>query len=439
MEMPSPVLVFGDPYISKNTINAAKKKYKDAHWEVVSASEQDPDEIRMISGFSSFGVTDKVILIQDIPNKKDIREFLIDLVKSSSENLKFVLWDSGNFIKRDPKTKELNKTWGGFVSELVDIPGSKVIDSGSDFTEKENFDCTNFVRESFGKFNKKIGNNAISIFVDIVGGNKGMILSEVQKLSLCCGEEVTPEFILKNAFPTSSEAVLYKFGNSLDSGNFMSAVNSFEEFIFHGANIYVLSEILVKRARWQLAVAQMHKNGIHWFDIPNFLMEMGKFPSSVWHDVGLTSAQKKNSSEDFAEFSDKIEFMTKKLGIPDFYFISEVKEVKEKKSKKEESDDDEGKKKVKSGTSGECLPLIFIAQQIVNSVKSGIFESNKCKYNEEILKDKVLTKFLLNYISVLDLMKEIRFNQDNAKSFIYEMMRILADFDLDFVGEGLTD
>ena len=176
MEMPSPVLVFGDPYISKNTINAAKKKYKDAHWEVVSASEQDPDEIRMISGFSSFGVTDKVILIQDIPNKKDIREFLIDLVKSSSENLKFVLWDSGNFIKRDPKTKELNKTWGGFVSELVDIPGSKVIDSGSDFTEKENFDCTNFVRESFGKFNKKIGNNAISIFVDIVGGNKGMIL-----------------------------------------------------------------------------------------------------------------------------------------------------------------------------------------------------------------------------------------------------------------------
>lgn len=426
LEMSSPVLIIGDPYLSKNIVISAKKKYKNAHWEIVSASEQSPDEIRMLAGFNSFGSSDKIVLIQDIPNRKQVREFLIDLVKSSSNSLKFIIWDSLNHIKVDPKTREISKTWNEFVQTIRNMKDAKIVDSGSDFTDKENMDCVKFVHDCFKKFGKRINDRAAILFVDIVGRNRGLILSEVQKLSLNCPEEVLPEFVLENAFPTSSEAALYKFGNSLDSGNIATAINSFEEFMSHGVSTYILTEIMVKKARWQLAVAHLWMNNIQWMDMPDILMDMGKFPSIIWHDGGLSTAQKKRLTEDYDNLASKIRFMSLKMGIPEDCFIFEVKE---KKSKKE--DDEEDSKPKARAAGGECLPLKFIAQQIVDSVRSKIVEPNKDKYSGDELKNKVFTRCLLTYLNVLDLMKDIRYEQDDSVTSIYEMMKLLTDSSVD--------
>jgi len=117
-DIPSPILMVGDKYLCQKNVNSAKKKYSDFKWIILSATEDSVDKIRMESGTRDFFSRKKLLLIKEIPNLKDVREFLLDLVKSSSDNLKFILWDSENSIKPDPKTKAFNKTWTDFIDGI---------------------------------------------------------------------------------------------------------------------------------------------------------------------------------------------------------------------------------------------------------------------------------------------------------------------------------
>jgi hypothetical protein len=333
IDIPSPILLIGDILLSKKTIVGAKKKYKNCHWEIVNASEQSPDEIRMMSGFNPFGVNEKIVLIENIPNKKAVREFLLDLVKSSTNNLKFILWDSNNHIKVDPKTKEFSKTWIDFVNGIKKTPNSKVIDSGSDFSDKENMDYVKFIQDCFKKYGKVIEDRTAIIFGDIVGRNRGMILSEVQKLSIACPNQLTESFIVENTYPTTSEGVLYKFGNAIDSANMGNAISTLEDFLARGTNHYVLAEILMKKARWQLVTAHLWSNGSSWYEIPDELMEMGKFPSNIWHDSKNSANDKKRLTYQFtgsAGPENRANYLIENLGIPSDFF-SIVKSEKEEK------------------------------------------------------------------------------------------------------------
>lgn len=421
LEMPSAVLIIGDSYVSKNIILSAKKKYEKAQWETVSATEQTPDEIRMISGFNSFGNTDKIVLIQDIPNKKQVREFIVDLIQSSTDSLKFVIWDSNCHIKIDPKTREILKTWADFVKVIKNLPNTKIIDNGGDFTEKESIDCIKYVHDSFKKFGKTIDDRAAILFVDVVGRNRGMILSEAKKISLNSPDKVDSKFVLENVFPTSCQNSLYKFGNAVDTGDISNAINSFEEFAAHGVSPYVLADILLKRARWQLVVAHLWMSNIPWMDISDIVMDMGKFPSLIWHDAGMSVAQKKRVSEDYDNLSSKVRFLSLKMGIPKDCFNGlgdcDSKEGKEGKEDK--------------GGSSESIPLKFIAQQIVDVVRSKMVEPNKNKFTMDVLKSKVFDKYLKNYITILDLVKDIRYNMKDCNSSIYEIMSILTNFELE--------
>ena len=433
MEMQSPILIIGDIHLSKNVIVSAKKKYRSVQWETVSATNQTPDEIRMISGFNGFISSeqkDKIILIQDIPNKKQVREFIVDLVKSSSEHLKFVIWDSLGHIKIDPKTREINKTWVDFVQLIKHLPDSKIIDNGFDFTEKENIDCIKYIHDCFGKYNKKIQDKAAIVFIDIVGKNRGLILSEVQKISLNSPDVITPEFITENAFPTSNESALYKFGNAIDTGNLPNAINSLEDFMSHGVSPYILTEILVKKARWQLVVSHLWNNNIQWMDIPDIIMDMGKFPSKIWHDGGMSVFEKRKKTEDFDTGTSRIRFMSDDLGIPLSYFVNEVKESKKKK-KKDDSGDKSEKTDKPAVINGECIPLRFIAQQIVDSVHSVVVEPNKNKFKNEEIREKVFNRCLFSYLRILDLMKDIRYNSKDTVNSLYEMIKILTNHELD--------
>lgn len=420
LEMSSPVLIYGDPILSKNAIVSAKKKYKNAHWEVVSATKTPVDEIRMIAGFNQFGVSDKIVMIEDIPNKKAVREFILDIVRSSSPNLKFILWDSNGHIKIDTKTKEIMKTWSDFVNTIKKMPGSKVIDQGEDFTDKENVDCNKFVHDCFKKYGKSIDDKATIVLIDIVGRNRGMLFSEIQKLSINCPVNVDMDFIVNNTFPTSSEAVLYKFGNALDSANISISLMAIEEFISHGINEHVLSVILMKKVRWQLVVAQLWHDGMSWNEIPDEMMRMGKFPSIVWHDSRISELEKKHMSTPYTACDSKIDFMIDKLGFPYYSF------VKEKVVVKKEKEDGETEKKERQ-ESGECIPLRFMAQQIVDFVRGKIVEPNRGSFTADELKEKVLKRAMATYLSVSDLMKNMRYEQKEVRECLYQMARAVTD------------
>ena len=352
LEIPSPILIFGDPYLSKNTIISIKKKYNNAHWDVISATEQSPDEIRTISCFNQFNNIDKIILIQDIPNRKQIREFLLDLIISTN-NSKFILYDSNNHIKIDPKTKEYPKTWIDFVTTIKNTKNSKIIDNGTDFTDKENMDCIKFVQDCFKRGNKVITDRASMIFIDIVGSNRGLILSEARKLCLNSPNTINEDFVIQNAFPTSSSVILYKFGNSIDSGNISQAISSLEEFLYHGMNIYVLADILAKKVRWQLAAVSLWHDGYSWDEVVDILMDMGKFPSIIWHD-NKSITEKKRMSSAYSSLDFRINFLNETLGVPLAYFNG--------------GEDENGR--------AETIPMRFMAQQTVDFIKQNLlFES----------------------------------------------------------------
>jgi len=156
-EMPSPVLIIGDTQLGKKTVVNAKKKYKSYYWETVSATSQSCDEIRMLSGFQHFGYSKKVILITEIPNRKQTREFICDLVKSSNQNLRFVIWDSSGQIKIDPK-KGINKTWQDWINSLKENKLFVLVNNGGDFSENDQRDSVNYTKSLFEKRKRIIDN-----------------------------------------------------------------------------------------------------------------------------------------------------------------------------------------------------------------------------------------------------------------------------------------
>lgn len=401
--IPSPLLLIGDVCLSKKIIVNAKKKYNDACWFTLNVSEQSIDEIRCIVGSNNLFSQSNIFILEDIPNRNQVREFLLDLLSTS--NVKFILFDSNNHIKYDIKTKTYNKTWCEFIDKFKKISGNKIIDNGLDFTDKENLYLIKYIQDGFKKYDIVIDDNTSMVFSDIVGRNRAIILSEIQKLSINCPKVLTESFIIENTFPITYEGTLYKFNNAIDYCSFNVAISSLEHYLSIGTNSFLLSEILMKKARWQLAVSHLWYSGSAWSNIPDELMNMGKFPSSIWQNNKYSINDKKRLTYEYINYDNKINYMKTHLGYPDnsFNYDSEKND------------------------SGESLPLRFIAQQIVDFIRGKIVEPNKNKYSEDVLKEKILTRGLTVYLEVSDMLKDIRYNQKDTINSLYSIIYSLTN------------
>jgi len=403
----SVVLVIGDTQLGKNTVVKAKNKYKSYYWETVSATKQSPDEIRMISGFRQLGQSKKVVLITDLPNRKQIRSFIVDLVKSNSDDLKFVIWDSEGQIKIDPK-KGINKTWQDWINELKAVDGFVLVNNGGDFAENDQKDSVKYVQELFKKRKRIVDSVAARIFVDLVGKNRSMISSEVSKLCFTAPERVTKEFILDNTFPSSKEAVLYKFGNDLDK-DYGNAISSLESFSNLGINANVLAQIIVTKARWHLAICHLYSQGLDWGTIRHELLEMGKFPSCIWHNDQIPPSEKKKISISMNDPDNLKEFMTRKLGIPEKYINIEPQKTKTTS---------------KAVKKGEVVPMPFIADMMVAYARDVVVACNKKRYDNTQLRVKVLERAVNVYLGCCENLEEIRYSVDEQKQRLYDMVKL---------------
>ena len=402
-EIPTPILIFGDEYLSRNNIVATKKNHPDIEWVTMSASKDTLDDIRAEVGMEGWLVQDKVVIIEDIPNKKDVREFILDVAVNCPTHTKLIVLDSNNHIKVDPKTQKFGKTWAPFVKSFKEISGCKVINNGEKFTEKTGNDASDFVKKEFAKEKIKIGSEATSLLISIVGYGRGLLASEVEKLCLTCPNPVTSEFITDNAFPTASEAIIYKFSNSIDTGNYSKAINSAQEFtkIFK-IDANVLIDIMFKKARWQLVVAYYYHGGTSWGAMADKLMEMGKSPSYVWNHPSLSTDKKKTLSDQYGGKEGSIaDFLIKKQGVPEHCF-------------KHNND--------KNKPRSESIPMKFMAQQIVSFVQNKIVNPHM---NDELVKDKVLNRAMLVYSGVYEKLVAIRKGQNKDKN-IEEAIKLLV-------------
>ena len=402
MDMPSPVIILGDHTVSQNTINSAKRKYKSYKWITFSASDDSPDAIRSAAGQGDFLSSKKVILINDLPNKKATRDFLIDLVGISSDKLKFVIWDSTNAIKVDPKTGTFNKTWADWISELKKNKDHKLVNNGSDFTDKQDKDCSSFIKMRFQKAKKEISDKSALLFAEIVGKNRGMLETEIDKFLLTCPDTITEDFIIQNAYPSSTEAIIYKFGNILDSCSYGKSILMMQQFIDMGINENVLADVMVRKARWQLAAASYWEQGQSWREVSQSLMQMGKYPSSIWHQYTLTPTEKRKHSDGLKEVEDRIKYITKNCGIKERQINLSKKPVR-----------------------AEVIPMQFMAELTVQFLRKNIITPYVNEYRESELKTKLVDRCIKVYLFSLDKLKEIRYGS-NPTQDLQEMVGALT-------------
>ena len=410
LEIPSPILIFGDVYVSKNNIIAAKKKYHDAKWVTKSADSDSLDNIRMEYGSCNWDGSDKILIVQDIPNRKQVRDFLINLSESPS-NTKLIIWDSNNCIKIDPETKTIEKSWAEFVDLIRKIKNSKIINNGEKLNEKNDGDTIDFVIKCFENKGKVINAKTAKVLVNVVGHDRGMLDSDIKKMSLVCPDHVDVQFILDNAFPSTKESVLYKIGNALDTGNYEHVIDTIERFLASGINPNVIMEIFIKKSRWQMAVAHLWSSGLSWERIPDYLMSMGKFPSAIWHNDNIDDSRKKSEALVFQDEENIYRFVNRNLGIPSRYIKKNKSEAKSK-----------GKTKITRKNS-EIIPMYFMAAQTVDLMKKialsyGNIDNKKTK-------EELLSRTIRVYLFIQDKMVSIRANENSTQD-LQEMARLLT-------------
>lgn len=430
----SPILIYGDRFTSQNHINSIKVKYeKDYDFHVLSASESSLEYIESISITQGFIPQPKIIIINDLPNQKAVREFLLDLsARKNIEYTKIIIWDSSDSIKLDPKTKLPNKTWEEFISRFKSIEGAKIFNCGAEFTEKDESEVISFVKNRFNKHKREINEEVARVFISIVSKDRGLIISEIDKLALSAPTVITSDFVIENAFPSAKEAILFKFNNALD-GTYAEAIEMLEQFLESGINENVLAEIMAKKVRWQLIACYYYSKGMMWFDVEKALMNMGKFPSIAWHNNKMSYDQKQKITEEYETEEGIEKYRRRVIGLPEYCF--NVKESKKKSKKmqeepeeKDEIKDGKIKKKVVLGKK-ECLPMPFLATQIVNGLQKSFISPNSNSMSIDDLRIKLLDRSINAYLLVIGKLKEIRYGND-LKQCVYDMVKTITSKEL---------
>ena len=293
------------------------------------------------------------------------------------------------------KIHHFNKTWGDFIKGIKTNEGHKFVNNGGEFSDKEENSNVAFVKAQFERCKRTISPQNASLFISIVGRNRGFIISEVQKMAYTAPKVITEEYIKEAAYPNSKEAVLYKFGNALDEG-YASSLIMMDAFLDIGVNENVLAEIIAKKARWRLAAIHLFSSGMNWRSVEDKLIEMGRFPSCVWYSSKASTGEKRKISKELDKIEPMQEFMVKKLGIP-----TECLKPSDKKK------------------TGDCLPMPFLASQICEHLKAKWVVNN-----QNATKDELLDKALNDYLSITDGLKEIRFNGNPRQDLLDTVITI---------------
>jgi len=401
----TPVLIFGDPFLSKNSIISLKKN-TDAKWVIMSASSDTLDSIRMEAGTTGWEDSKKVIEINDLPNRKNARDFLINLVSTRNDLIKIVIWDSTECIKTNPKTKSFDKTWGEFVKKFRDIDGAKIVNNGNKEANRGD-DRIDFIKKSFKRFKKEISTECANLLTDIVGLDRGMLLSDIEKMAITAPPQITREFILENAFPSSKQSLLYNLTDMLDSGNYEESVYLMERFIQSEHNPNQLAETFLRHVRWQLAASYFWYAGSPWSSVKDKLLNMGKFPAEIWHDSKYSTSQKKTLSEKYKDSNDMVKYLNEKEGILKRYF----KKLPPNKTKPR----------------AERLAHDFWADKPISFLKNKVVGNRPS--DDPTVKRQVLKRAISIYLFVNEKLTEIRYGT-NPMQDLQEIIKAITNTDL---------
>jgi hypothetical protein len=398
-----PVFIFGDHFLCHKNIREIKSQHP-ISCSTLDLSTESHNSIRMEVGSLGLDHKGKLLILQNLPTRKSTLDFLINLSQTCPKEVLLVLWDSENNAKIDSKTKTLNKTWLDFISKFRKIEGASVINHGDYLNEKNVEDSLEFVRNEFRKNNKYINDENILLFLKIVGYDRLMLHTEIEKLSLTCPDKVDSQFIIENAFYSSKESSLLKLSLALNTGSYEKCLNVLERFLESDFNKNELAVVIFRQARWQLAAIFFWLKGYDWHVIKSKLLNMGKFPALTWHNPNLSDEAKMRDAAVYEEENGRYKYLIDKMGIPSDYLNLNP----EKKNR------------------AEILPHFIVADQIVDFIKTKIVQPN-----QEIkdIKLKVFNRALKVYSFMAEKLAEVRYNENSTQD-LQEMLRVFTNMNL---------
>lgn len=403
----APIIVYGSKELAKDRIVSYKKKLPKVKWGEIDVAGTDFDEIRLRVGTVRWDDDVNGFVLHNIPDRKEARSFLADILNSSPVS-KLIIWDSNRHIKYDHKKQGFSsKKWGDFVKEAKTFEGVKVINCGEDFTYRDIYECVEHVQSLFAAKGKEIGQESAKILIDIVGFNKAVLSSEVEKLCIASPKKVSTEYVIENAFPITKDAVIFKIYEALNKADYENILLTIEDLVDSGINQNVIIDIILKQIRWQMVAAYYIFTKAPSSEIINCLMNMGKFPSKIWHDKTLSANEKKKVSATFKKRDDFVEYCVKKYRMPKYYFKPKKRDAK-----------------------GEVMSYRDLASKTVAFVNQNFISPNKSKMSEHEVRTKTLYRYMNLYVFVNEKLFEIR-KGENVDQDLQEVVVKYVDFSLD--------
>jgi len=406
MQHTFPFFLFGDPFICSKIITDLKKDYLDSRFTEIDLCTESLDYIRSTIGTNSLDETENIVIIKDLSIKKALLEFLLDICASPTCS-KIIIWDSANLIKPDPKTGTLNKTWSDFLKNFKLIKGVSVIHQQDSLDEKKKDDAIEFIISRFLDFSRTINDRNADLLLHLVGFNRTMLNSEIEKLVITCPNPVTSSFIIENVYITSKESLLFKFANVLNEASYEEATESLKRFMDAGFSANELIVVLLRQARWQLIATYLWCKGYSWQEIPAKLMQMGKMPALIWHNSKLADHIKEKEEERCKDVDSLRNCLVTQYGLPKSYIKQGDKINKP-----------------------EVLPHPIIADQIVWFLESKILPSNQIEEDIEA-KKRLFNRSLKVYTFIAKKLEQVRYNVENATQDLYESIKVITNTDLD--------
>lgn len=308
----------------------------------------------------------QIVLINKFPNNKKERDFSKSLIENikNSQNILY-------FIDFDGKTKYSDK---GPEHDFASNYNNWIV-LENDFNEKNEQSSINWIKKQFKNKNIEISEDAAKLFFDKTGKKKEMTIKEIDKLVILGLKFISAQDIHKYTSPLKKEQILYKFSSAMDGG-IEDALVLLEEFLNSNVHANLINEMLLKRARWNVFIADCLIKNFNFFQIKSKVMNK----ANQWDKMESIEESQKS----FKRFFSKVT-------------INELEKF----------------------NTGESVSSPFIADLIIKSFNSRYFNfmDNKIVLFEKILND---------YLEILKMSSLIRYNWDLNRVYLVHMVKILC-------------
>jgi hypothetical protein len=235
-----------------------------ANWvmlEPPSSKEDDKDYINTVTNelitLDIFGEP-KVVLLRGFPTRKEFREWLVSQVPLIANPNTLVLWDVDGNIADDgdwAAVREVIKNNGQCVARPLPLNAKRKGARGKPQDVYSEQDKVRYIVHAFQTKNLNVSAETASLLLAMLGADRGMIDSEVEKLSLM-NVPITPELLRECVIPITQDYPIYHFYSAFNSGNYASILVSAQSLISRmKMRPEGVMNLALKQLRWQLVGA----------------------------------------------------------------------------------------------------------------------------------------------------------------------------------------